>query len=610
MQGVQGGRTSLSPTSSNSSIDSMGAHTEYQPYDITALHQVAITSTSGTYAVNPAQCVGTIQTPRGVGSCVLLANGDILTTLHNIFDIVEYARGTTRSTVNDFFDSNDKIEVYFLDNNHVLQRFEVESIPITGLPVAQDDTRLQSTGWDFAILHPKEDIRKALNNRGVLIDDTPYTYGRSLLTTDPSQLSFSPPHMRAIHDTAEPLTVAASDNNTTQYMHLEVEADRPHLPSTSGTVLFRTDGGNYFVYGLVYTDGSAIYLENILFQIDKMNSRQLTVESQTYNQMLKYSTIFSHLVMKKAEKVFDTLVLDGNKKNTTLRIIDLQHQELKELMKEIRNFFKLPQNLIFPYLKVQLKNIQGAQHKFDMVIIVRHHDKYLAGVELSFNGKETKLGVRLAGYYQVDERYPEDTDYINTNPFSIMRIEQFAMNLHSSDAPSKMQKFFDYFIQVLEISKLPVVDSLNTKLLDFEAKSGLSVRDLINQLKSMQGNYEFIDADSGENIVIPYSLLQIPDIMKMIKSNYAKLITIAKQNLDFAGLIDQLHVHIGSGKSFEEFIMVIICPVLEILDKIDQESKNNLLSALTKVPIDRNEIISLLTPFEGEIRTLFSPHIQ
>ena len=360
----------------------------------------------------------------------------------------------------------------------------------------------------------------------------------------------------------------------------------------------------------VYKDGASILVENILFQIDKINIRQLTVGPQTYNHMLQYDNIFSHLVMGKAEKVFDSLVLEGSKKNTTLKIIDLQHQELKELMKVIRDFFKLPPSLIFPYLKIQLQNIQGIQHKFDMAIIVRHHDKYLAGLEVGFNGTQSRVGVKLAGYQQVDERYPEDTDYINTNPFSIMRIEQVVMNLHSSNAPDKMQKFFDYFIQILEISKLPVVDSLNARLLDFEAKSDLSIRDLINQLKLMQSNYEFIDDNSGENIVIPYSLTQIPDIMKMIKSNYAKLITIAKQNLAFAQLMNQLHIHIGSGKSFEEFIIMIICPVLEILDKIDQPSKDSLLSVSTKTPVTVNELTSLLTPFEGVIRTLFSPHIQ
>ena len=236
-------------TGFSSSDDPLDIQAEYQPYDITALRQIAKTSTFGTYAINPAQCVGTIQTQRGVGSCVLLANGDILTTLHTIFDIEEYAKGQHRSTVNDFFDNEDKIELYFLDNNNVLQIFGVESIPITGLPVVQDDTRLQSTGWDFAILHPKEDVRKALNNRGVLIDDVEYTYGRELLATAPEQLSFSPPHMQYVNDKLESVAVAAYDDNTMRYMHLEIEADRPHLPSTSGNVLFRADGENYYVYG-------------------------------------------------------------------------------------------------------------------------------------------------------------------------------------------------------------------------------------------------------------------------------------------------------------------------------------------------------------------------
>lgn len=202
------------------------------------------------FGFKKSYCFGSVITPTTEGSCILLKNGLILTSLHVIFDLKKHGELCTPS------DSKERsVEQYYAPLQNIQLQF-VQSDVVYTLPVAnivKDGRRFlyhqrvdETFGWDFALLQPSVDILNLLGP-GLDFDQTDYTYGRSLLTDNPENTFFV---SRPIVDTVNmEFTQSFLRGTPTPIpggpLSLHGDDPTPKIPSYSGGVVLTQKGQIY-----------------------------------------------------------------------------------------------------------------------------------------------------------------------------------------------------------------------------------------------------------------------------------------------------------------------------------------------------------------------------
>ena len=138
-------------------------------------------------------CFGTIVTPKTIGSCILLEDGSVLTSLHVIFDLKKHKSiydvpPENQPPIKDFYAPPEGMELYFVKNNCVYL-VKVTEVIKDGRPHLYHQRVDSKFGWDYALLKPSADLLEVLGP-GMELDKTDYTHGRRLMTENPSNTFF------------------------------------------------------------------------------------------------------------------------------------------------------------------------------------------------------------------------------------------------------------------------------------------------------------------------------------------------------------------------------------------------------------------------------------
>lgn len=662
-------------------LEKKGAH-----LDFIAPRETTTVSDKRNYVFNPLihhPNVGMIEVERGMAACVLLNDGRILTNLHSIFDVETYATHVKEfhkkyweiylelseynlperggelwqqikervkqelpfmqmdNPVDQYFDKN--ITFSFFDSrSHELKCFKFINISegmhnsnhVTGLPLLQNNPRLQQPNWDFAILDVSQqlgDLTSVLGSTGFKLpdnfDDTAAHFGID---------KYKAPYFGNIHIPTPKREIAEyNEEEMDSYGQTKNWSKNSNPLGASGNISLRK--GSNIIHVLVDSQNSSIFAAEIRREMDcnlypkdgdsEYILRNIYRNNSDYSDREKYDpngyenlsehfffTLKMDPLVMKPKKVPDIIQTEGKNKNTELKTADISN-----LIPEIRKFYDSAHSTTVTFLKVQVTGIKIKDEQIRSSIVIRNKDKYLAGIEFIYQGKDVKIGDNLSGYTQVSRiEYPHNHDEIiriNMHPFSMQQIEQQLNNLNMNNEVSR-QRFFDYFIQILEISKLPIIEKLNFKMVNYELQSSKTTANLINEIKQQNGIYELHhydeDTDAYASIIIPSFLEKLPLIMGRIKANYNKLININKKALSFEKFIEELNEHLGSSRGgIIDFIKDDLYPILEVLGILEKNYKDVLESKLFEGNVvDAKEILDYLSPYQVDIKSLFIPRIH
>ncbi|MDQ5922228.1 MAG: hypothetical protein QG673_2287 [Pseudomonadota bacterium] len=585
--------------------------------------------------------VGMIQTKRGRGVCNLLSDGGILTCLHNIFDVNQYAdhineyysekekickssnddvmeswheelkrypslynkhkvesnqpkdntiETTLKSNiwfmqvddpVNQYFD--DSIILRFFDNNHKLQSFEVknisigimESTHITGLPLIQNNPRLQDVTWDFAILYFENqiDLKHILGTSGFVLKlNTNNVIEHRIINDSRTDgggeegKRYYPPYVRESMNDVSNKSFSSIDG----YATTKLRYSNANLPGTSGAVILRSDLQNT-IYSIIDSENTAIAALNIAININYIKSSKFTYNSNRYEGCNKDFGVV--LIM-------DPLVLEPISKSNT-EVVSAKNVSLNSLGAIIlEKFDSHIADIVMSkkqYIKIEISPEGNNLNKVSLIIEIK--TKYLAGIEFTFNKITTQLGINGLGedYSNVRAEYPPDPrdndwNFINA-PFCENKLLELLEKTHKCNPAEKakmQQKLFYYCIQIIEMAKLPVIAELVEKYQE-------------NQIEDFTKFYP---------------------IMTQIKRNYAKLSNIADGQL--------LNTQSTSGEKHDQLNEFVTKLSEHIFTKPGEKLnsfKTDILDPILSVLI-KNYNSEFLPQYSDKIKQLFTPSIN
>lgn len=318
---------------------------------------------------------------------------------------------------------------------------------------------------------------------------------------------------------------------------------------------------------------------------------------------------------KKREQVaLKTVVTLDTKNMISLPTIDAsQHSTpgaaLTATTKSLRQFYNDAPTREF--CQVQINNMpcilqSGETITLNFAIVAKASDKYLYGIEMNVvmaDGTDIgilKIGDSLSGYNQVTRvEYPKDAAkflWINSHMFAPDLLGELVVKLFQSHAnPECQQEVFDYCIQLLEIAKMPIVERLTEKIVQFEQKYGVAMSDVLKN-PAPYG----VHADLFRKIAFT---------LGRVKLNHSKLSKLFSQTppINLSGIMAGLNRELDNAKSSREFIYDMLLPALRLLNIIGETRYDELLDGRESISDD--EILILYTTHEQNIRDLFTPEI-
>jgi len=219
---------------------------------------------------NLSENIGTFYAGTKIGTCLLLENGDILTNLHMIFNIKNYAKqskpGLTKEPgwVSHCFFPKESLLVELVVGSRLFQ-FPIESYVAHGLPALQESS-MCSPGFDYAILRPAGSILENTGLVGVSIEDLSRAPRTTHLVSRPFQNQDG-----AFYRLSSGSTSSRSLSALGQQFGSIGEVHAHSLrPTFSGLVSFDETGRPY---GMINHNGQNTLLSDIKRNIDWFKTR-------------------------------------------------------------------------------------------------------------------------------------------------------------------------------------------------------------------------------------------------------------------------------------------------------------------------------------------------
>lgn len=274
----------------------------------------------------------------------------------------------------------------------------------------------------------------------------------------------------------------------------------------------------------------------------------------------------------------------------------------------LRGFYNSPASREFCCIRVNNVDCQLSSEETITVnfsIVVKASDKYLAGIEINTTNSDgspslpIKIGNRLFGYNQVVRiEYPHDEKkfgWINTHMFSAHILGDLVRTVsHDPSNSEQCQMCFDYFIQLLESAKIPVVEVLENKIVEFEQNNGTEMSDVIST-PATYGSYSYLFA-------------QAQFVLGRVKLNHSKLSKLFPNTRSCDDMIKALKLELDNTKSISEFVFDVIIPILVLLGNISSNDYDKLLTE--KLQMAEDDLLALCLQHESTIRGLFTPVIK